>query len=153
MRETYFKEISSQESEIIGGNVDVIVTVKKASFSYELAFNIKGEVVVLCDRCLDSLKVVLDVTPFLVVKMGESYQEVNEELVVIPEKEGVINIAWYLYEYMVLALPMQRVHKKGKCNKDMEQTLASYSLLKDKAKQEDIDPRWEALKKLKNNND
>ena len=53
-----------------------------------------------------------------------------------------------MYEYVVVAMPMQKLHEDGECdpevlkylNTEAEQTEAS----------EEIDPRWEALKQLKN---
>ena len=33
----------------------------------------------------------------------------------IPEEEGEINIAWFLYEFVVLDIPIKHVHEPGKC--------------------------------------
>lgn len=148
--EPFFSQVLSEEDDIKGGKLRASVTVKKLSHSFELSFELVGKVSVLCDRCLDEMDIKITTSPVLVVKYGEEHVDVDEELVVIPEKEGTINIAWYFYEYMVLALPMQHIHPKGKCNKEMEANLEKYST-KEIAKEENmIDPRWEALKNIQN---
>ena len=68
--------------------------------------------------------------------------------------EDQIDIRHYVYESIMLSLPVQRVHpdnEKGRtqCNKEMLKLLKQHSNKKDK---NEIDPRWEALKKFNNLN-
>ncbi len=44
-----------QGSEIKAGSLDVALRVKQASGAYELEFQLKGEVEVTCDRCLEPM--------------------------------------------------------------------------------------------------
>ena len=53
----------------------------------------------------------------LVVKFGSAYSEESDEIVIIPESEGEINIAWFLYEFIALAIPIKHVHPPGECNR------------------------------------
>jgi len=89
--------------------------------------------------------------------------------VVIPETEGTINLAWFLYEFVALAIPIKHVHAPGKCNKQMTSKLKKHSVKSDDDEQffdsndaddvivtdddsdneEKTDPRWNALRGLK----
>ena len=104
---------------------------------------------VTCQRCLDELTLPIYTEEHLVVRFGEDKTAETDELVIIPESEGVIDMAWYLYEFIGLNIPIQPVHEEGECNEQMEELLEKYSPNREK---EEIDPRWEDLKKLINNN-
>jgi len=148
LEESFFSAFVAEDGIIRGGNVKASIDVKKLNYSFELSIKLNGFVSVLCDRCLDVMEIQIDDDSVLVVKFGETYTEVDEELVIVPEKEGVFNIAWYLYESLVLILPLQRIHQDGGCNKEMEKNLQKYST-DITVVNEKIDPRWEALKNIK----
>ena len=46
----------------------------------------------------------------LMVKFGHEYAEEGDNLIVIPEEEGEINVAWFMYEFVALSVPMKHVH-------------------------------------------
>lgn len=145
--EEFFKSIDQEE--IISGDLDAFVSVKKTVDAFEIDIEIDGEIVVTCQRCLDELTLPIYTEEHLVVRFGEDKTEETDELVIIPESEGVIDMAWYLYEFIGLNIPIQPVHEEGECNEQMEELLEKYSPTREK---EEIDPRWEGLKKLINNN-
>ena len=137
------------------GKVKVNLTVKRSSMMFEMNFQIEGVVMVPCDRCLDDM---------------ELPTEESDEVVVIPEDEGAINLAWFLYEFIALAIPMKHVHAPGKCNKAMSSKLKKHTArstedgdeeYEDDSVEEDIaidddvpvatDPRWDGLKGLLEN--
>ena len=152
------------------GNVKAELTVKKATGSYELDFDLIGTVQIPCDRCLDEMNQEIDTTGRLIVKFGEEYSEESDELVIIPESEGAINVAWYLYEFIVLNIPIKHVHEIGNCNKAMVSKYRKHQAVNiadedndmqddemsdaddditDDLSEEQTDPRWDELKKLK----
>ncbi|KAA6327760.1 hypothetical protein EZS27_023274 [termite gut metagenome] len=113
--------------EIRKGKVNVTVTIKKVSFAFELKFRTAGFVCVSCDRCLDAMEQpVASSGDTLMVKLGREYAEESDCLIVIPEKEGSINVAWFIYEFIVTAVPMRHVHPQGKCNKAMVSKLRKH---------------------------
>ena len=150
------------------GKVKVHLTVKRSSMMFEMNFQIEGVVMVPCDRCLDDMELPIDTHNRLVVKFGKEYAEESDEVVVIPEEEGSINLAWSLYEFIALAIPMKHVHAPGKCNKTMSSKLKKHTarsasesdseldddvvdddiVIEDEGGMEASDPRWEALKGL-----
>ena len=158
-------------TEVQKGKVKVHLTVKRSSMMFEMNFQIEGVVVVPCDRCLDDMEIPIDTHNRLAVKFGKEYAEESDEVVVIPEEEGAINLAWFLYEFIALAVPMKHVHAPGKCNKAMSSKLKKHTArssdeteddfeddmggddlaLEDDGNASPADPRWDALKGLLEN--
>lgn len=154
-------------AELQKGKVQVQLEVKKHPEMYEFTFHLEGIAVVPCDRCLDDIELSVATDNRLVVKFGKDFSEENEEVVIIPEDEGVINLAWFMYEFVALAIPLKRIHAPGKCNKTMSSKLKRHSVKSADDTDDDfgvddddivftdednvsneIDSRWDALKGL-----
>lgn len=113
----YFKKIDSPEVQ--RGKVSAKVVVKYNGSDYEVSFQVEGSIVIPCDRCLDDMDLLINQKSRLIVKLGQDYSEESDEIIVIPESEGEINLAWFLYEVIALSIPIKHVHAPGKCNKSM----------------------------------
>ena len=148
--------------EITAGDVKAEIEVNKTSLNIELNIALSGKVETTCDRCLDALWVDIDVEESLYIKFGKSYSEESDDLIVIPEDEGTFNIAWTLYEFCALAIPICHSHPDGECNAEMMNILNQHSVREiddDDDSDDDIktnenhevDPRWAALKNILNN--
>ena len=151
--------------EIQKGKLKVNLKVKKSMGVYVLNFHTEGMVIVPCDRCLDDMELEITTDDSLKVKLGLTFSE-EGDIVIVPEEDGYINVAWFIYEFIALSLPMKHVHAPGKCNKTMMGALnkhlrTSEDELEDGLAEEDevldddnkeIDPRWNELKKILNNN-
>ena len=164
----FFVDIDGDEVQ--KGKVKVHLTVKRTSVAFEMNFQIEGVAIVPCDRCLDDMEIPVDTHNRLVVKFGKEYAEESDEVVVIPEEEGAINLAWFLYEFIALAVPMKHVHAPGKCNKAVTSKLNKHlktnanedsddtfdtggdDIVIEEEVEEQIDPRWNELKKILDNN-
>ena len=87
------------------------------------------------------------------MKFGAEYNDDNEDILIIPHGEYEINVAQYIYELIVLAVPAKRVHpgiEDGTLKSEILSKLEELSpkeVNEDKASEE-IDPRWNNLKKL-----
>ena len=155
--------------EVQKGKVNVILTVKRTPGAFELVFLTEGIVLVPCDRCLDEMEVSVTATDKLFVKFGSDYAEENDNMVIVPEEEGAINVAWFIYEFIALTIPMKHVHAPGKCNKGMVNKLNKHlrtvpddsgndemdSSIEEgieDVEEDSIDPRWNELKKILDNN-
>ncbi|VAW14823.1 hypothetical protein MNBD_BACTEROID01-1306 [hydrothermal vent metagenome] len=134
-------------------NINAIVTFEKMSALLVLSVKIEGTVELTCDRCLDNYNQFVKQEAKLIVKFGEEKADEGGDFFFVSPGEYHFNIAQLLYEYIVLSIPSRHVHpgKKGgdECNKDMLNKLKVYMAVE---RQENTDERWEALKKLKNNN-
>ena len=164
----YFAHIDGPEVQ--KGKVNVTLTVKRTSRAFELSFQTEGMVSVPCDRCLDDMELPISSSDKLMVKFGHEYAEEGDNLIVIPEEEGEINVAWFMYEFIALAIPMKHVHAPGKCNKAMSSKLSKHlrttpddEMAEDSFAPEEVglmneetetpvDPRWDELKKILDNN-
>jgi len=163
----FFMDIDGDQ--VRKGTVKVHLTVNRLSLMFEMNFQIEGTVLVPCDRCLDDVDIPISTHNRLIVKFGKEYSEESDEIVVVPEEEGDINVAWFLYEFISLAVPMKHVHAPGKCNKQMSSKLKRHMTRSvddtdkeyenmDEVEEEDIDisveeesstdPRWDGLKGL-----
>lgn len=60
------------------------------------------------------------------VKFGYEYVEEGDNLIVIFEEEGEINVVWFMYEFIVLVILMKYVYVLGKCNKVVISKLNKY---------------------------
>ncbi len=154
----FFADVDA--TEISKGKLTVDLDVKKKIGVYELSFRTEGYVIVSCDRCLDDMEQPISTSDKLLVKLGADYSEEND-IVIIPEEEGAINVAWFIYEFIVLNIPIKHTHPFGKCNRDMMSELSKHSAGEydedseesdSKSAGNEMDPRWNELKKIIDNN-
>ena len=146
--DAYFGAIDGPE--VSRGDVHVSVSIRKANGFFELLLHAEGTVVVPCDRCLDDMDQPVETDHRLTVKLGSEYGE-DDDLVTIDENEGILDLSWFIYEFIALAIPIQHVHEPGKCNAAMIEALEEHSAARSSEEEdaEDIDPRWKALLKVK----
>jgi len=138
------------ETEVESGALHVSLSIRKASGFFELQFHTVGTVDIPCDRCLELMEQPIETDNVLMVKFGSTNSE-DDNAVIVDEKEGMIDTSWYIYEFIVLAIPIQHVHAPGKCNPAMTRVLEELSADRsgDEESNQPIDPRWEKLKNLK----
>ncbi len=134
-------------------NLDVKLVLNKKTTLLELHFLVSGTVNINCDLTNEPFNQAIENDFNLVVKFGNEYNDENEEILIIPHSEYEIDISQYIYELIVLSVPHKRVHpgvKDGTLNSEILKKLEELSPkgLKEKTKNEDIDPRWNTLKKL-----
>jgi uncharacterized metal-binding protein YceD (DUF177 family) len=114
----------------------------------ELNFRLNGKVQVLCDRCLDLFDLAIEYEDTLYFRFGEESYEQSESVIILSPKEYEIETAQYLYEFVHLSLPYQRIHpdKNGEtgCNKTMLDKLDNLQIDDQKT-----DPRWDQLKNIR----
>ena len=114
---------SFENSEIIDAELDVTAVVEKSGRYVGVDCDVVGKVVVECDRCLEELEMPVDVEIMLSVKYGEEESsedphEGEREVIFVPETDAELDMSQIVYDYVCLALPMQRVHPDGECNPD-----------------------------------
>ena len=167
--ETFFTNM--ENTDIHGADLTVILTVNHNADRYDLTFCIKGEVILLCDRCLDDLHYPIDASYRMTVEYGDDYNADSDEILIIPDSDNYLNVAYMIYDTVVLAIPMKHVHPMGKCNRQMSAILRKHRATpasgEDGVLEEELiesidemesddtptDPRWDALKGLASDND
>lgn len=161
--------VNMESSDIHDADLNVALTVQYNGDIYNLDFHITGEVVLICDRCLDDLRFPIDATYHIVVKYGEDYNDDNDEVLEIPETDNTLNVAYMIKDTVELAIPMKHVHPLGKCNRQMSAMLRKHRArrtddedaeleetlieemdsMPDQPSDQPSDPRWDELRKLK----
>lgn len=142
-----------EQSEITQGRVKVHVELEKKAGTMTLRFALSGDVDVVCDRCLTPFRAPFETSQRMFLKPGDEPGEVNDEVVVIARDAHEVDVAQWLYEFIVLALPVQRIHPDGAdgqegCDPVMLQHLRAHQA--GSAQEEKTsDPRWDALKDIK----
>jgi uncharacterized protein len=141
------------ESEIKEGRLIVYIEMDKRSSHLDLLVRISGAVMISCDRCLEMFSKPLESENRLLVKHGKSISEDDPDVVSLPADEHELDLKQHFYEFIHLALPIKRVHpddEKGNSTCDPIMIKKLNELLIDEEKQSD--PRWDELKRLKNEN-
>ena len=146
--EGYFEALDG--ADVKKGSLHVSVSIRKATGFFEFNFHTDGIVIIPCDRCLDDMELPVDTDNRLIVKLGSNYSE-EDDIIVVPEDEGILDISWFIYEFAILAIPIRHVHAPGKCNPAMTKALEELSADRssDEESSQAVDPRWEKLKNLK----
>ncbi len=147
LNDDFFAALDGAELE--HGALHVSVSIRKTSGLFELLFSTEGTVTVTCDLCLDDMQQAIDTENRLLVKLGAETDTENDELITVSEDSGVLDLSWFIYEFIALAIPIKHVHAPGKCNHAMTQKLEELSTARSSDEAKEVDPRWSALEKLK----
>ena len=138
-------------SEVNKGLVRIYVELIKHTQFLELHFEINGNVTVNCDRCLESFVLGIDHQAVMYIRFGEKSYEQSEEVVILADSSNEVRLEHYIYEYIHLALPYQRMHPEiggySGCDPEMMKKLDTHTA----SDESDIeDPRWDKLRGLIN---
>jgi len=134
-------------------DIKVEVVLEKKSTMLELQFKHKGTILVPCDLTNEMFDLPIKSKIKLVVQFGETFNNDNEELLILPHGEHQLDISQYIYEMIVLSIPLKRVHpgiKEGTLSSPALEKLKEHTLkeTKKEIKNENTDPRWDKLKNL-----
>ncbi len=142
----YFEAIEAPD--IKAGKLQCELVVRKVGSCFELDFHTEGVVQIPCDRCLENMDQPINTDNRLVVRFGEEYSE-DDELVTITEAEGMVDVAWFIYEFIALSIPVQHSHELEDCNQEMVKLLAEYQNAGNETEEKtETDPRWSKLSEL-----
>ena len=150
IKKLFFEKFENTEVK----NAKVQVKVEMLKQSNMLTFNlaIEGIINLICDRCLDDFDFQINNDYTFFVKFGKSTYEESDDIIVIPDTDHQINIAQYIYEYIMLCIPAKVTNpdnEKGEstCNKEFLKKLKEL----EPHENQSTDLRWDILKKLKEN--
>ena len=141
----------SENPDILDCMITINLSLEKQERMLVLDFQISGNMEVTCDRCLENFNLPINSAESYYYKFGEERKEESEDVMIIPESEYQINVAELIFDYVSLTMPIRKVHPDDEdgnstCNKDILSKLNEFE------ESPEMDPRWEALKKLKSDN-
>jgi uncharacterized metal-binding protein YceD (DUF177 family) len=152
INQTFFEYFEFDEFNTI--NVNLNIHLEKKTTLLELNFSGNGSVNINCDVSNEPYDQPINFNFNLVVKFGQEYNNENDSILIIPHGSYEINIAQYIYELIVLSIPQKRIHpgvEDGTLNSEILRKLEDLSPnadLKGESSSNDVDPRWNKLKKL-----
>ncbi len=152
--DSFFSDYKNEK--ILGGEVVFDVEFEKNERMMMLYFDYSGKVLTTCDRCLGEMEWPINGKQVLCVKISDNETSDNEDVVILPESAYKIDLAQWMYEYIVISLPIQCIHPDDKngnstCDPEMTKYLSDADERTETSDETASDPRWDALKKLKGN--
>lgn len=160
-----FFENFEAEAFLHGGKLQATVYLNKLTSLMEATFEIEGDVTLTCDRSLETFNFPLFTSEKIIYKYGLEEMEVTEDVFMITRDTPSINVAQLIYEFILLAIPVKKIHPDYLEEMDEEDFEGEGELVyisdeeiednlseekeDSKESEEKTDPRWEILKKLK----
>lgn len=137
------------------GSLEARVELDKQETMLILQFHITGTIVLDCDKCLAEFNSPVEINERQIVKFAEDELESDDlEIISLSKKESEIEISGLIYEFITVAVPYIKICEENgdgetKCDQEMIVRLESLAVGTKEEQQDDEDPRWAALKKLK----
>ena len=152
--EQEFFDLFETEQEFFNPKIVADVLLDKHTTFLEFHINVSGTVQLICDISNEEFSENIENDLKILVKFGEEYDDSNEDIITIPHKDSEFNIANLIYEAVVLSIPMKKLAPSVRDNDEYQKLLDQYSpqITEEDEEEQSIDPRWAALKKLKDNN-
>ncbi len=155
----FFEHFEYDEFE--SANIKVNIVLEKKNTMLELNFKHSGTINVPCDLTNEDFDLPIKGNLKLIVRFGETFNDENEDLLILPIGEHQIDVAQYIYEMIVLSIPLKKIHpgiKEGTLESKALSKLNELSINEQEnqdnveehldIKEAHTDPRWDKLKKL-----
>lgn len=149
----FFEHFEYDEFTDAAIKLEVILEKKANLLEFTLLYD--GVVNVPCDVTNEPFNLPINGEYDFVVKFGEIYDDENEDILIIPHGSHEVNIQQFVYETLVLAVPLRRVHPgvaDGTLKSDILDKLEELRPTMPEEHfadtEEETDPRWDKLKKL-----
>lgn len=142
-------------SDLQDGCLNLQVEMVKTEKLVDVKCHFEGFVVAACDRCLLPVNIPMDFDDRLIVKLVPSVEEGenddDDDIWVMDENTYELDIFHFVYESIMLAMPMRIVHEDDEngnptCDPKVMEKLEELS---NNSSETETDPRWDALKNLK----
>ncbi len=152
IKNAFFKHFEYEDFNNAQVKVDLLL--EKKSTLLELHFKISGFVNINCDTTNELYNQTIENESDLVVNFGDEYNDENIDILIIPHGTYEISIQQYIYELIVLAVPIKRIHpgiEDGTLDSEILDKLEELSPRfkeEENKKEDDMDPRWNKLKNL-----
>ena len=162
-----------EDTPVSKGNVHTNISIESCGLNeFFIKVKLDGNIKLPCDRCLGEMDQLVSISDTYKVRYGMDIR-IGDEFVSMskddPEydftlDEGVstFDLSSLIYELLTLSIPIKHVHLEGECDPEMEKVLQEHlavlpggndeEVTEDSNEGDDIDPRWNALKQILNNN-
>ena len=122
---------SFPESDIKKAKLIVELIMNRQDRHLEFDLQIKGDVLLPCDRCLEEFAIPVNAEYKLYGKFGEGRNDNELDVLWIPSHHHQVNLMQHFYEYVILSIPIRRFHPdksdgSSGCNPEMISFLENY---------------------------
>lgn len=121
----FFRDM--ENDEVAGADIAVHLDMEKKNDAFRLSFSCRGEMSIPCDRCLEPMDHHVDTAYTLTVRYGDDYDEVSDDLLVIPWSDAALDVSGIIYDTVMLTVPLRHVHPDGGCDQEMAAMLGRHS--------------------------
>ncbi|KPH12287.1 DUF177 domain-containing protein [Chryseobacterium sp. ERMR1:04] len=148
-----FFQLFDTEQEFTNPKISVDVLLEKHTTFLEFEIESYGNVELVCDITNDDFTYPIENDIRVLVKFGEEYDDSEEDVITIPTNDHAFNVAQLIYENVILSIPMKKV-SPNISEEDLEilERFSPTETEEAEEKEPESDPRWEALRKLKDKN-
>ncbi|MEN5235207.1 DUF177 domain-containing protein [Sphingobacterium faecium] len=145
-----------EHSIVKDGHLTANVELQKQENLLILNFTVVGDIQLTCDICLSEFPSPITLKERILVKFtAEDWTDNTEEVLVLSKSDHELDLTELLYEYINLAVPLfTKCSDQGRnitCDPEMLAHISIEQPKEDQAEEENIDPRWAALRNIKNN--
>lgn len=145
-----FFQLFDTEQEFTEPQIIADVLMDKHTTFLEFWIKTSGTVNLICDISNENFEYPIENEIKVLVNFGEEYDDSDEDVITIPTADHAFNVAQLIYEDVMLSIPMKKI-SPNLADEDLE-ILERFGGEEPIENEQDSDPRWDALKKLKDKN-
>lgn len=108
-----------EQTEVHDLQATAHVTMRRAGGEMLVTAHVAGEASAPCDRCLGDARLPVEANEELEVRFSAEAEPYDGQTLTVTPAEREVDLAQFLYECVMLGLPMQRIHKEGECDPEM----------------------------------
>lgn len=144
---TFFNAFEFNEFDQPAVKVKLLFDKKRGLMN--LSFIAQGSLGLTCDVSNEIFPYQINTSLDWIVKFGDEYDDDNDEFLILPHGSYQVNVAQPIYEMIVLAVPVKKVHP-GVVDGTLDSALLKKleELQPKEEKLDNNDPRWDKLKDL-----
>lgn len=148
-----FFQLFDTEQEFTNPKIEVDILLEKHTTFLEFEIKVHGTVELICDITNDAFDYPIENQIRVLVKFGEEYDDSEEDVITIPAGDHAFNAAQLIYENVQLSIPMKKL-SPNVSDEDLEllDQFSPKDIEEIEEEEHESDPRWDALKKLRDNN-
>lgn len=146
-----------ENSLIQKGKLQVRLELVKSEQMLQLTFLVHGVVELMCDRSLEPFDFPIEVKDKIIYKFGDEEKEIADDMYMIKKETLFIDISHPLYELIAVTIPYKKLHPRFRIEESGDDKEVELIYQSDKSPiieeptEDNIDPRWKELLKLRKN--
>ena len=140
------------------GDFHAVVDLAKSATMIQIQLEINGHIRLTCDRSLEEFDYPFQVKEKVIYKYSDHSEDLGDNLFLIDRKESRLDLSQDLFDFIALQVPMKKLHPRYIPEAEaIDGDIFIYTTEKELTEEEikkqadEVDPRWAALKKLKDN--